>query len=44
MPWVETETDADFIDFIQRFNADTRPAILEAFMRGASPYTISGQE
>ena len=29
MPWVETETDEAFIDFIRRFNADTRPAILE---------------
>jgi len=29
MPWVETETDADFIDFVQRFHADTRPAILD---------------
>ena len=30
MPWVETETDEAFIDFVRRFNTDTRPAILEA--------------
>ena len=29
MPWVESSEDHAFTDFIRRFNADTRPAILE---------------
>ena len=29
MPWVETETDAEFMDFVQKFNIESRPKILE---------------
>lgn len=39
MPWVETEADAAFIEFIQRFSADTRPVILEA-LRGANGVAV----
>lgn len=39
MPWVETEADAALIDFIQRFNVDTRPRILEA-LRGVDGVAV----
>lgn len=29
MPWVETEEDPDFLDFIRRFETESRPRILE---------------
>ena len=29
MPWVETETDAEFVSFVQKFNAESRPKIIE---------------
>ena len=29
IPWVETETDAEFMDFVQKFNIESRPKILE---------------
>lgn len=29
MPWVETEEDNEFIDFIKRFNLEQRPVILD---------------
>ena len=28
-PWVESETDAEFIEFIKNFENDTRPTVLE---------------
>ena len=28
MPWVETEPDLEFIEFIKKFNAESRPRIL----------------
>lgn len=29
MPWVETEEDSEFIEFIKRFNAESRPQIMD---------------
>ncbi|MBR6533336.1 MAG: AAA family ATPase [Clostridia bacterium] len=29
MPWVETEEDSEFIEFIKRFNAENRPQIIK---------------
>ena len=29
MPWVETEEDAEFIEFIKNFESETRPRVLE---------------
>ena len=29
IPWVETEEDPEFIDFIKRFSTDERPRVLE---------------
>ena len=29
MPWIETEEDGEFTEFIQNFNRDTRPQIME---------------
>lgn len=29
IPWVETEEDAEFINFIERFNTQSRPQIIE---------------
>ena len=31
MPWVETEEDQEFMDFIRSFNESQRPVILELF-------------
>ncbi len=33
IPWVETEPDEEFLDFIRRFPTDTRPMILELLDR-----------
>ncbi len=33
MPWVETEEDTEFIEFIKGFNTNTRPNILELLDR-----------
>lgn len=29
MPWVETEEDSEFIEFVKRFNAESRPQITD---------------
>ena len=29
MPWIEEEEDAEFIDFIKNYNAQSRPVVLE---------------
>lgn len=29
MPWVETEPDLEFIDFIKKYNAESRPRVIE---------------
>ena len=29
MPWVETEEDSEFIEFVKRFNAENRPQIMD---------------
>lgn len=29
MPWVETETDIEFVSFVQNFNDENRPEIIE---------------
>ena len=29
MPWVENETDEDFVEFIKRYNHDIRPIVLD---------------
>lgn len=29
MPWIETEEDAEFIEFIKRYNTESRPSVLE---------------
>ena len=29
MPWVESEPDAEFIEFVKNFKSDTRPRVLE---------------
>ena len=29
MPWIETEEDAEFIEFIQSYNRESRPRVLE---------------
>jgi adenylate kinase family enzyme len=29
MPWVETEEDGEFIEFVKRFNAESRPQIMD---------------
>ena len=29
MPWIETEEDTEFIEFIKNYNADSRPKVLE---------------
>ena len=29
MPWIETEEDAEFMDFIKRFSTETRPKIFD---------------
>ena len=31
IPWVETETDIEFVSFVQNFNAENRPKIIELF-------------
>ena len=35
MPWVETEEDAEFIEFIQSYNRESRPRVLELLKRYA---------
>ena len=39
MPWMETGEDAEFIEFVQHFSADARPAILE-WLRGVKGVDI----
>ncbi len=29
MPWIETEEDAEFLDFVRNYNSDSRPMVLE---------------
>ena len=29
MPWVETEEDAEFVEFIQSYNQQSRPCVME---------------
>ena len=29
MPWIETEEDAEFMDYIRNFNEQRRPKIIE---------------
>jgi adenylate kinase family enzyme len=29
MPWIETEDDAEFIEFVKNFNSETRPQVIE---------------
>ncbi len=31
IPWIETETDEEFIEFIKNYNRDSRPRVLELF-------------
>ena len=33
MPWIETEEDAEFIEFIKKFNEQQRPQVLELFKK-----------
>lgn len=33
MPWVETEEDAEFVEFINNYNSQNRPAVLELLQR-----------
>ena len=33
MPWIETEEDAEFVEFIKSFNEQSRPVILELLER-----------
>ena len=33
MPWVETEDDAEFIEFIKKFNEQIRPEILNLLQK-----------
>ena len=33
MPWIETEEDAEFTEFIKRFNEQQRPQILDLLDR-----------
>lgn len=33
MPWIETEVDTDFLQFVERFGAESRPKILTLFER-----------
>ena len=43
MPWVETGEDAEFIEFVRRFSADVRSAILERLrgVKGVDIYHFS---
>jgi hypothetical protein len=29
MPWIETEEDAEFLEYVKRFNTEQRPNIIE---------------
>ena len=29
MPWIETEEDAEFMEFIKNYNAQSRPKVME---------------
>ena len=40
MPWVETEEDLEFMDFIRSFNESQRPVILELFRSHADKNII----
>ncbi len=31
IPWIETKTDEEFIEFIKNYNRDSRPRVLELF-------------
>ncbi len=33
MPWIETEEDAEFIEFIKSYNSQSRPKVLELLKR-----------
>lgn len=33
MPWIETEEDTEFIEFIKKFNKQQRPQVLELFKK-----------
>ena len=33
MPWIETEEDSEFIEFIKKFNEESRPKILELLLK-----------
>ena len=46
MPWIETEEDAEFIDFIKKFNAESRPRISEllAKYKDKNIFAFTGRE
>ena len=33
MPWVETEDDEEFLEFIRNYNTDSKPAVMELLSR-----------
>ena len=33
MPWIETEEDAEFIEFIKSYNVQQKPKVLELFKK-----------
>ena len=40
IPWIETEEDAEFISFIERFPFDRRPAILSLLERYSDKHVV----
>ena len=46
IPWIETEQDAEFIEFIKRYGEEQRPRVLELLQRynDKSKYVFSGRE
>ena len=47
MPWVETEEDAEFVEFIEKYNDEQRPrvfSLLEKYKGGRGIYVFASRE
>ena len=41
MPWIETEEDAEFLEFIKNYNLQSRPAVLELLEKYADKNIVT---
>ena len=40
MPWIETQEDSEFIEFIERYHQESRPQVMQLLEKYADKKTV----